>query len=291
MKFSASVMRSFAATVFLSSTSCSALSQNENLPDAVIDVGVGEEISFCADCPVFVRVPNAPEELRPIRFVAKYELTWRHYLASVEEGACEPPSLKNHGPRIARRELNRYKFDWPAELTTDKDIQCYTDWLSKKSDLVAAIPTENEWIWFARAGVTTKFPWGDTFVPGNASVSFLTNEKAQKFRKPESIGSEHWWGAPKVGLFPPNRWGLYDIVGNMHELTTKRTSADERAKKNSDSSFSKIYREYGSATVKDVNWYSENIPDNFFEFEQYPLHKDGTYYSPFALRFTLLVKE
>jgi formylglycine-generating enzyme required for sulfatase activity len=66
------------------------------------------------------------------------------------------------------------------------------------------LPTEAEWEYACRAGTTTDHPWGDS----------------------SELMSEHGWVAPDAGDAPrivaqlkPNRYGLYDMLGNMWEWT------------------------------------------------------------------------
>jgi formylglycine-generating enzyme required for sulfatase activity len=66
------------------------------------------------------------------------------------------------------------------------------------------LPSEAEWEYAARAGTTTRYPWGDE--PGSGKANF-------------SKSGSQWSGkqtAP-AGRFPPNRWGLYDTSGNVYE--------------------------------------------------------------------------
>jgi formylglycine-generating enzyme required for sulfatase activity len=62
--------------------------------------------------------------------------------------------------------------------------------------------TEAEWEYAARAGTTTAYFWGDEIGKGNANCN--------------GCGSE--WDARKtspVGSFKPNKFGLYDMAGNV----------------------------------------------------------------------------
>jgi formylglycine-generating enzyme required for sulfatase activity len=64
--------------------------------------------------------------------------------------------------------------------------------------------SEAEWEYAARAGTTTRYPWGDD-----------SGVNRENFNYSES----KWRGqtAP-VGSFEPNAFGLHDMMGNVSEL-------------------------------------------------------------------------
>ncbi|MDR2150408.1 MAG: formylglycine-generating enzyme family protein [Spirochaetaceae bacterium] len=112
--------------------------------------------------------------------------------------------------------------DQPVVLVSWYDALAYANWLSAKEGLIPAysidgtkvswnreangyrLPTEAEWEYAARAGTTTAYSTGDT----------LTSDQAHfnSTRKPVT-------GTTAVGRFPPNSWGLYDMIGNAREWT------------------------------------------------------------------------
>jgi hypothetical protein len=69
------------------------------------------------------------------------------------------------------------------------------------------LPTEAEWEFAARAGSSTNYPWGQTFDPDQA------NGLGEQ-------GRDRWRGTAPVASFPPNRFGLHDMVGNVWEWTS-----------------------------------------------------------------------
>jgi len=74
-------------------------------------------------------------------------------------------------------------------------------------------PTETEWEVAARAGLTdSKFPWGDTG-PGG-----LCNSMSDQL-PPSPVDFYNGRGIVPVDSYEPNRYGLYNTVGNVAELT------------------------------------------------------------------------
>jgi formylglycine-generating enzyme required for sulfatase activity len=83
---------------------------------------------------------------------------------------------------------------------------------SKSENFIFRLPSEAEWEYAARAGTTTPFGIGD-------GVNLSSNEA-------NFDGGIPYGNAPKgnrldkvsqVGIFKPNRWGLYDMHGNVSE--------------------------------------------------------------------------
>ncbi len=82
------------------------------------------------------------------------------------------------------------------------------------------LPTCNEWEYAARGGLQGKrFPWGDTIshklANYNARKSYDYDES--QGGHPEYMGKPGVAGTSPVGVFDPNNYGLYDMVGNINE--------------------------------------------------------------------------
>ncbi|MEI8292774.1 MAG: formylglycine-generating enzyme family protein [bacterium] len=92
--------------------------------------------------------------------------------------------------------------EWPAVWVSWDDAVAYCAWLGPGFRL----PTEVEWEYAARAGSQKPYPWGDTITPEQAN--YLHNEQGAK------IGPGH---RTPVGAYPPNAFGLFDMLGNVCE--------------------------------------------------------------------------
>ena len=98
----------------------------------------------------------------------------------------------------------------PVEKVSWDDAQEFCVRLSKKTGREYRLPTEAEWEYACRAETTTPFNFGATI------TGELANYNATKIYAGEAPGKYQEKTTP-VGSFPPNRFGLYDMHGNVWE--------------------------------------------------------------------------
>ncbi|OBG81156.1 sulfatase-modifying factor 1 [Mycobacterium sp. E802] len=105
--------------------------------------------------------------------------------------------------------------DHPVVQVAYPDAAAYAAWAGRR------LPTEAEWEYAARGGVDGTYAWGDDANPGGR-VMANTWQGHFPYRNDGALG---WRGTSPVGSFPPNAFGLADMIGNVWEWTTTRFTA------------------------------------------------------------------
>ena len=93
---------------------------------------------------------------------------------------------------------------FPANSMSQYGALMYCRWLYKKTGVFYRLPTEAEWEYACRAGSTSAYPFGND-TTGLSSYAWYENNSDNKYHK--------------TGLKQPNKFGLYDIMGNVAEWT------------------------------------------------------------------------
>jgi formylglycine-generating enzyme required for sulfatase activity len=135
--------------------------------------------------------------------VSKFALTFAEWDACAAHGDCNA-HIDDSGWGRGRQPVVNVSFD---------EAQRYLAWLTKISGKPYRLLTEAEYEYAARAGTPTAYPWGDDVGENNANC----------------LGCGSPWDGKRtapVGSFPPNRYGLYDMVGNVWELVEDCYHAD-----------------------------------------------------------------
>jgi len=98
------------------------------------------------------------------------------------------------------------KEKYPVVHIAYDDAVAYAKWAGKR------LPTEAEWEFAARGGLAGKiYFWGDELKPGG---KWMANIFEGQFPLKDT-GDDGYAGIAPVAQFPPNRYGLYDMAGNV----------------------------------------------------------------------------
>jgi formylglycine-generating enzyme len=108
--------------------------------------------------------------------------------------------------------------DHPVVQVAYPDAAAYARWAGRR------LPTEAEWEYAARGGSTATYSWGDDPMPGG---QLMANTWQGRFPY-QNDGALGWMGTSPVGSFPPNSYGLVDMIGNVWEWTTTEFTSHHR---------------------------------------------------------------
>ena len=198
------------------------------------------EFKECPECPQMVAIPGGrfqmgspqqeegrfdsegPQHTVTLRAFAlgKHNVTMEEFASFLRDTGYRPPPCDRNvdmkwespGKGLAYPPYIALSPRWPAFCLNWNDAQAYIAWVNDKARAADAklkpragpyrLPTEAEWEYAARGGITTARWWGDDLGQGSANCN--------------GCGSK-WDGkdiAP-IGSFGPNAFGLYDMLGNV----------------------------------------------------------------------------
>jgi len=108
-------------------------------------------------------------------------------------------------------------LDHPVVHIAYVDAEAYAKWAGKE------LPTEAEWEYAARGGLQgIEFAWGNELAPnGQMLANFWQGEFPWDNRLLDG-----WERTSPVRVFPPNGFGLFDMIGNVWEWTADWYSTD-----------------------------------------------------------------
>ena len=109
----------------------------------------------------------------------------------------------------------------PVVHVAYRDAEAYAAWAGKE------LPTEAEWEFAARGGLDgAEFAWGDEFTPAAATWRI----PGRAIFPHENLVADGYERTSPVTAFPPNGYGLYDMIGNVWEWTTDWFSTKARSR-------------------------------------------------------------
>lgn len=150
--------------------------------------------------------------------IGRYEVMFYEYDAFASAAGRLLPSDQGWG-RGRRPVIN---VSW-------QDAKAYADWLSQQTGYRYRLPTEEEWEYAARAGVTASRYWGNDPHQGCAygNAADLDGKRIFVGWNVMNCHDGYVYTAP-VGSYRDNDFGLYDMLGNVVEWTCSLYDPDNR---------------------------------------------------------------
>jgi formylglycine-generating enzyme required for sulfatase activity len=155
--------------------------------------------------PVQLELPQHRVTIAYAFAVGRFAVTFDEWDACTAAGACpnQPQAMWGRGRQPVT-------INW-------NDTKKYLAWLSLKTGKNYRLLSEAEWEYAARAGTTTPFYTGETLTSTQANIKDLCTfhcDHNDEYTNPNGLLRS---GTLEVGSFPPNGFGLYDMLGNVDQ--------------------------------------------------------------------------
>ncbi len=166
-------------------------------------------------------------------YLGKYEVTQLQYETMVGKN----PKSEFHGDQLPIENV-----EWPQAVM-------FCNAAGGITGTKLRLPTEAEWEYACRAGTDTEFYTGNKIEPGDANFDSVEAYNKSKKQRPLDRTA-------KVGSYPPNPFGLYDMHGNVWEWCADKY--DSKYYKVSPAEDPHRKQDEGSRVVRGGSW--NNLP-------------------------------
>jgi formylglycine-generating enzyme required for sulfatase activity len=165
-------------------------------PNYIVKSALDMELIWCSPGSFIMGPDEKRKDSSPANTVI---LTQGFYLGKYEVTQKQYEKVMGRNPSAFRGQ------NLPVDTVSWNDAVKFCDLLTTREMVKGwrfALPTEAQWEYACRAGTKSLFPWG------NAKIPKMANDGGSGLKKPI-----------KVGSFPSNQWGFYDMLGNVCEWT------------------------------------------------------------------------
>jgi formylglycine-generating enzyme required for sulfatase activity len=200
--------------------------------DAVITNSIGMKLTLIPSGEFLMGSPDSDKDAhesekpqhrvritRPF-YLGVYEVTRGQFRRFVDETGYQTQSERDGEEDYSWRKPGfDQSDDHPVVQVSWKDAVEFATWLSRKEGRTYRLPTEAEWEYACRAGTTTRYSNGEDTITlalmGNVADGTL-KERFPNWGRVIKARDGFVNTAP-VGRFRPNRFGLFDMHGNVYE--------------------------------------------------------------------------
>jgi formylglycine-generating enzyme required for sulfatase activity len=179
------------------------------IPDGTFIMGLTDEDQF--------DIQNAGRKLVTISsfYMDRFEVTnaeYRNFLNNADNSEELLPDSAAWAESASRADWSTYFYgstydDYPVVAISWEEAGEYCESQGKR------LPTEAEWEYAARSGrVGGIYPWAG-FSPQDGFGRWLANHNPGR----QGQAADGYAFTAPVGSYPPSRWGLHDVAGNVAE--------------------------------------------------------------------------
>lgn len=176
-------------------------------------------------------------------YMAKYPVTVAEFKLFAEDTNYVPDikcgdymdenwmSEQEGGPTGSWNDHRYLQSDYqPVTCITPSIAERYAKWLSNKTGDNYRLPTEKEWEYALKANTNSNYFWGDDIAGTQVCNYANVADQSGEYYASEQYGASYVGylgynncddGEPYisiVGLYRPNPFGLYDMVGNVNQV-------------------------------------------------------------------------
>jgi formylglycine-generating enzyme required for sulfatase activity len=164
-------------------------------------------------------------------YMSEAPVTRREYNECVTATKC---------PKVPAPSFRQTENDPVVNVSYD-DAKTYASWLRQKTGKDYRLPSEAEWEYAARAGARTARYWGDDFDDGG-----------------EHTVPRDRYGTMPVRSFPPNNFGLFDMLGHVWQWTEDCWNVDYSGGFPADETPMTIAGCGGPRVLRGGSWYDDH---------------------------------
>ncbi len=172
-------------------------------------------------------------------FISETEVTVEQFQKFVQATGYITDAEETGGGQIFDTRTNRFEqkdgSSWknpgwtpsanePVTMVSWFDAQAFVEWLTAKERLPYKLPTEAQWEYAARGKLPMcQFPWGDS-MPDGMRANYA--DKNADFEWRDRDANDGYKHVAPVGSYEANKFGLYDMAGNVTEWVRDHYSED-----------------------------------------------------------------
>ncbi|CAH1660397.1 SUMF1/EgtB/PvdO family nonheme iron enzyme [Hyphomicrobiales bacterium] len=156
-------------------------------------------------------LPQTRAQIRPFA-IGRYPVTFEQWDQCRQDGGCRANPSDGGFGRTSRPVIN----------VTWNDAMEFVNWLRRKTGQAYRLPTEAEWEFAARSGISSERFWGRD--PDRAcryaNVLDLTAQRTVRLSLQSHGCADGFVFTSPAGSFEPNMYGLFDMLGNVWQWTS-----------------------------------------------------------------------